>query len=88
LVQDVKGNLYGTTAGSEASGQATVFKLGRTGKLTTLHVFCSARNCSDGDDPNGVIQDAKGNLYGTTNLGGDSNCGEGFGCGLVFRLTP
>jgi uncharacterized repeat protein (TIGR03803 family) len=36
----------------------------------------------------GLIQDPAGDLYGTTSLGGDSNCtpGYGYGCGVVFKL--
>jgi uncharacterized repeat protein (TIGR03803 family) len=36
----------------------------------------------------GLIQDPSGDLYGTTSLGGDSNCtpGYGYGCGVVFKL--
>ena len=39
----------------------------------------------------GVIRDQSGNLYGTTQFGGDtgSSCSYGsFGCGVVFRLNP
>ncbi len=35
-----------------------------------------------------MIADSAGNLYGTTILGGDTNCQSGFGCGAVFRLEP
>jgi uncharacterized repeat protein (TIGR03803 family) len=35
----------------------------------------------------GLILDAAGNLYGTAFGGGDSNCGNGFGCGTVFKLS-
>src|SRR5271155_3647597 len=35
-----------------------------------------------------LVFDAAGNLYGTTALGGDLACNEGFGCGIVFELTP
>ena len=34
----------------------------------------------------GVTMDAAGNLYGTTNVGGDSNCNSGHGCGTVYEL--
>jgi uncharacterized repeat protein (TIGR03803 family) len=34
----------------------------------------------------GVIADAHGNFYGTTQEGGSSGCGGG--CGTVFKLTP
>jgi uncharacterized repeat protein (TIGR03803 family) len=33
-----------------------------------------------------LVRDAAGNLYGTTDSGGDFACGSGFGCGVVFKL--
>jgi len=42
---------------------------------------------TDGAAPRGgVIWDAAGNLYGTTELGGGGTCQ--YGCGTVFELTP
>jgi uncharacterized repeat protein (TIGR03803 family) len=42
---------------------------------------------ADGNYPlGGVIFDAQGNLYGTTDLGGGGACPGG--CGTVFKLTP
>ena len=43
LIQDARGNLYGTTVvevGIEAAG-GTVFKLDSSGKETVLYSFCS-----------------------------------------------
>jgi uncharacterized repeat protein (TIGR03803 family) len=41
----------------------------------------------DGGAPRGgVIWDASGNLYGTTEVGGGGKCQ--YGCGTVFELTP
>lgn len=95
LVRDAAGNIYGTTVrGGDASceepqGCGTIFKLDTGGKLTVLHNFTSS---ADGANPAaGLIEDAAGNLYGTTEFGGNANvqCGnETTGCGTVFRLTP
>jgi len=43
---------------------------------------------SDGSHPYGesLAQGRDGNFYGTTTLGGNSNCTNG--CGTVFRITP
>jgi uncharacterized repeat protein (TIGR03803 family) len=52
----------------------------------TLYTF---RGRADGSVPRSVlIFDTGGNLYGTTLRGGDlKGCG-GYGCGVVFKLTP
>jgi uncharacterized repeat protein (TIGR03803 family) len=86
LVRDAAGDLYGTTVGGGSHNSGIVFKLAPTGKETVLHDFAGS---PDGALPEaGLIRDAKGNLYGTTNAGGDSNCAinAGPGCGIVFRL--
>ena len=88
LIFDAAGNLYGTTQGGGSAGNGTVFKLtpNSDGSWTesVLHSFTGA----DGHNPfAGLIFDAAGNLYGTTNAGGAStNCSNG--CGVVFKLTP
>jgi uncharacterized repeat protein (TIGR03803 family) len=35
-----------------------------------------------------LIFDAAGNLYGTTVFGGSTGCVGGYGCGVVFELSP
>ena len=51
--------------------------------LKTLHSFCNTANCGDGDTPlAGLLMDADGNLYGTTEVGGKYNSG------VVFKLVP
>jgi uncharacterized repeat protein (TIGR03803 family) len=88
LVRDSAGNLYGTTffgGGSSAcqffdGSCGVVFKLSPTGTETVLHSFTGG---ADGATPlAGLIQDAAGNLYGTTYGGG------AHGAGVVFRLSP
>jgi uncharacterized repeat protein (TIGR03803 family) len=90
---DAAGNLYGTAQLGGPSDRGIVFKLkpNSDGSWTesTLYAFCSLANCADGDTPGGpLVFDAAGNLYGTTQLGGDSSCQPPYGCGTVFKLKP
>ena len=95
LVRDAAGNVYGTTqfggaaGGCHGDGCGTVFKLDPSGHETVLHSFTGG---ADGSVPQGLILDAAGNLYGTTNFGGYSggDCARYYyaGCGVVFKLTP
>jgi uncharacterized repeat protein (TIGR03803 family) len=87
LVFDQKGNLYGTTYDGGAEGQGVesgaVFELTAEGKETVLYNFCTQDNCYDGYRPAaGLIFAQKGDLYGTTELGG------AYGQGIVFKLKP
>ena len=83
MVQDAKGNFYGTTGGGGASQNGTIFELTKKGTEIVLHNFTGA---GDGAGPyGGVVRDAKGNLYGTTFQGAGSGCG-GYGCGTVYKL--
>jgi uncharacterized repeat protein (TIGR03803 family) len=79
------GNLYGTTEGNTSSYDqyGEVFKLTTSGQLEVLYSF---KGNTDGNSPTGVIQDSKGNLYGTTRGGGDTSCILSDGCGVVYRL--
>jgi uncharacterized repeat protein (TIGR03803 family) len=74
LVFDAAGNLYGTTQGGGSQNYGTVFELTPSGGSwteTVLHSFCSATNCTDGEEPiGGVVLDAHGNIYGVTPGGG------------------
>jgi uncharacterized repeat protein (TIGR03803 family) len=87
VIMDSQDNLYGTTGlgGNSAcnapSGCGTVFKIAPDGTETMLYVF----NGSEGAIPVApLIADAKGNLYGTTEYGGNPNCSGG--CGAVFEI--
>jgi uncharacterized repeat protein (TIGR03803 family) len=84
LILDAAGNLYGTAyyGGNPActGGCGTVFKIAPNKKFTVLHTFTGG---NDGANPYGsLVQDAAGNLYGTTFGGG------AFGAGVVFKLDP
>jgi uncharacterized repeat protein (TIGR03803 family) len=83
LMRDAVGSLFGTATNAGGSGCdggcGTVFKVSPTGALTVPHSFHGA----DGAYPsNGLIEDAAGNLYGTTGSGG------AHGGGAVFQLSP
>jgi hypothetical protein len=91
LVFDAAGNLYGTTYHGGDYGVGSVFMLTAnsdgTWTETTLYSFAGGK---DGAQPvAGLILDAAGNLYGTTNHGGRGKCQfySGRGCGTVFKLT-
>lgn len=84
LVMDSAGDLYGTAA----YGGSTAFELsaGPDGwSETILHHF--GVESGDGAAPfAGFILDASGNLYGTTQYGGQGCVAEG--CGTVYKLKP
>jgi uncharacterized repeat protein (TIGR03803 family) len=79
VIMDAEGNLYGTTGFGDYDRDGTVFKLSQTGKETVLHRFFGR---TDGSNPyGGLIQDEKGNIYGTTYDGGSNDYGT------VFKLS-
>ena len=97
LLQATDGIFYGTASqgganpGPFGTGGGTVFQITASGALTTLYSFCaevsSDGECTDGQSPvAGLVQATNGDLYGTTESGGPSNCGNG--CGTVFRIAP
>jgi uncharacterized repeat protein (TIGR03803 family) len=79
-ILDKQGNLYGTTKFGGVDNGGTVFKLAPDNTETILHNFSGG---SDGAMVYaGLVADKKGNLYGTTLVGGAANAGT------VFKLTP
>ena len=86
LVLDKKGNAYGTTSGGGTHGQGIVFELVRgpasSWSEVVLHDFPSSPN--DGQGPtSGLVFDADGHLYGTTEGGGGD-----YRYGTVFEMAP
>ncbi len=88
LIQATDGNFYGTTGygGNSRAGGGTVFKMDKSGKLTTIHNF--GYTVTDGVDPlAGLVQAIDGNFYGTTYEGGVSNVGTVFKMDSSGNLT-
>src|SRR2546430_17684844 len=65
LAQDLEGNLYGATDGTNKGGQV-VYELVGGKKYKLLYVLCPRKDCSSGNEPSGpLVVDTAGNLYGT-----------------------
>jgi uncharacterized repeat protein (TIGR03803 family) len=80
VIVDASGNLYGTTFAGGANRYGTVFKIAADGTESVLYSFAGG---NDGIFPyGGLIADASGNLYGTTETGGGHNSGT------VFEIAP
>jgi uncharacterized repeat protein (TIGR03803 family) len=104
LAADSAGNLYGTTELGGGNyrcphGCGTVFELSPPASGTgswTETILYRFTGQSDGAVPLGrLIFDGQGNIYGTTNAGGDFSskaCKDSGGvvtaCGVVFELSP
>jgi uncharacterized repeat protein (TIGR03803 family) len=91
LLMDKHGKLYGTTqAGGAGNNGGVVFELTpNTAKTvyteTVLYSFCSLAVCSDGSTPlSGLVMNKAGDLYGTTQAGGES----GLGTAYELKLNP
>jgi uncharacterized repeat protein (TIGR03803 family) len=79
LVRKANGILIGTTIFGGAYGAGAVFKVSPAGKKSVLYNFTGG---VDGGYPEtALIEDASGNLYGTTSDGG------AYGHGTVFKLS-
>ncbi len=83
LVQDYKGNIYGTASAGGANGSyGTVFQVSPNGNFKTLYSFCAVSGCSDGIFPlESLVLAPGGTLYGATQAGG------AYGSGTVFKIT-
>jgi uncharacterized repeat protein (TIGR03803 family) len=94
LVFDGSGNLYGTTFAGGSVGLGTVFELspGTGGDWTEKVLHSFGTTLTDGEVPeSGLIFDANGNLYGTTEAGGAYDTtygGASNGYGTAFELSP
>lgn len=80
LIEDSKGNLYGTTSTGGTTDSGTVFELAKSGGSWVELILYSFTGLSDGGLPwAGLHMDSSGNLFGTTESGGT-------GGGTVYEL--
>jgi len=94
---DSSGNLYGanTAAGSRVShlcainaGCGVVFKLSPNSSGPWTETVILTFNAYNGWHSANLIFDSSGNLYSSTGNGGNTNGCAGFGCGVVYELSP
>jgi uncharacterized repeat protein (TIGR03803 family) len=79
LIADSDGDLFGTTVGDGFSVDGTVFEIAKTagGYASTPTTLVSFDN-DDGSPNGGLIVDANGDLFGTTENGGATDVGTVF----------
>ena len=68
LIADANGDLFGTTSGSGANGDGTVFEIAKTagGYASTPTTLVSFNGANGAVPEGGLIADANGDLFGTT----------------------
>jgi uncharacterized repeat protein (TIGR03803 family) len=74
-IQASDGNVYGVTYG--LNGASTIYKYDTSGNFSTIFSF----DQTTGQYASGVTEGSDGNLYGSAELGGTSNCGT------LFKIT-
>jgi uncharacterized repeat protein (TIGR03803 family) len=76
-IQGRDGNFYGTTDAGGTEGGGVFYELTAAGSYQVLHNFCNpSEQCAEGSLPNNIVQDAKGNFFGTT-----------IGAAAIFEFT-
>lgn len=88
LVFDPAGNIYGTTGNGSTYDNGTAFELTPSGGGYTETILHSFGSGNDGAYPDaGVVLDAAGNVYGSTENGGTGRRCD-YGCGTIYQLKP
>jgi uncharacterized repeat protein (TIGR03803 family) len=78
-LQGQDSSMYGVSVGQYNGQYGALFKVSASGVFKTLRDFTYA----NGAYPNLPTQGTDGNLYGTTQVGGDPTCK----CGVVYKAT-
>lgn len=85
VITDNNGNLFGTTSDGGLYGYGTVFKLAYVNGNWVESVLYAFQDGEDGGHPKvGLVRDASGNLYGST----DEHHGSENQAGTIFDLSP
>jgi|CZKJ01.1.fsa_nt_gi uncharacterized repeat protein (TIGR03803 family) len=93
LVFGATGQIYGVNNIGGANGVGSVFQMTKNadGTWQETEIYSFAGYPNDGANPYaGLTLDSAGNLYGTTEFGGDGACirvKNPVGCGTVFELS-
>ncbi len=84
-IQGSDGNFYGVASNGGANKGGVIYELTPSGTYSVLYNFCGGgvRFCQNGQKPTNIVQDAKGNFFGTTESGGLYYTGAG----TVFEFT-
>jgi uncharacterized repeat protein (TIGR03803 family) len=93
LIMDAAGDLFGTTSSGGTYGDGTVFEIVKSGSsYSSTPTVLASFNSTDGKLPaSGLIMDAAGDLFGTTENGGASSGGTVFEIvksGSSYSSTP
>jgi uncharacterized repeat protein (TIGR03803 family) len=85
VVRDSAGHLYGTTGGGGSWGAGVIYEITGVGREKILYNF---NGMPESVGPN-QLTIARGKLYGTTYLGGQSGPSCYYsGCGTIFEFDP
>ncbi len=94
---DSFGNLFGATAdggkgscsgGLLVGGCGLIYELSPVSGGLWQEKLVRDFTSSSVANPNSIVLDGSGNLYGTTLYGGLATCNAGFGCGTLYKIAP
>ncbi len=85
LIQAANGSFYGGAV-TGGHGFGVLFQIALPASPATPAILWAFTGNADGAYPYALVQGADGNLYGTTQYGGDLTACIGYGCGTVFSV--